>query len=59
MYIYFKGVSMLLRGLLDGMAEKETTEEEAEKFLIEVEKVSVSVNLYAQSFWGYLERTRS
>ena len=43
MYVYFKGVAMLLRGLLDRVREEEKGEEEAEIFLKEVEKVGVPI----------------
>ena len=39
MYLYFKGLAILLRGLLDSMGDKEKGEEKAEKFLMGVEKV--------------------
>ena len=43
MYVYFKGVAMLLRGLLDRVREEENGEEEAELFLKDVEKVGMSI----------------
>ena len=43
MYVYFKGVAMLLRGLLDRVREEEKGEAEAEIFLKEVEKVGVAI----------------
>ena len=44
MFIYFKGVAMLLRGLLDSMEEEEKGDENAEAFLMEIGKVGVPIS---------------